>query len=271
MHFLIIGAVLFLGFASFQTPEDAADNTITISQDDINVLKANFTRTWQRQPTPGELDGLVEEKIREEIAYREALAMRLDLDDAYIRRRLRMKLELMLEDIVENMVPTEEELTEFLEQHPELFRQEEQISFSHVYLNGDNHRNSLDHDADQLLTQLNKAGADIDPEQFGDATMLPRTYPLSPLSVIGRQLGDMFTRKLSGMETGKWQGPLPSSYGYHLVLVHESIEGRAPELSEIRPIVEREFNARRRKEVKDTTYTKLRARYQIIVEQSSNS
>lgn len=271
LHFLVIGAVLFLGFALFQSPEEAADNTITISQNDINVLKANFARTWQRHPTQEELDGLVEEKIRDEIAYREALAMGLDRDDAYIRRRLRMKLELMLEDIGKNMVPTEEELAEFLEQHPELFRQEAQIRFSHVYLNSDRHRNSLDRDADQLLAQLNEAGAEIDPEQFGDAIMLPRTYPLSPLSVIGRQMGEVFTKQLSGLETGKWQGPVPSSYGYHLVLVQESIEGRAPDLSEIRHLVEREFMARRRKEIKDTTYTKLRGRYQIVMEPVSNS
>ena len=48
-----------------------------------------FSRTWQRPPTQQELDGLVEDYIREEVLYREALAMGLDRDDTIVRRRMR--------------------------------------------------------------------------------------------------------------------------------------------------------------------------------------
>ena len=61
-------------------------------------MAATFTRTWQRPPTETELKGLVDDYVREEIATREALAMGLDRDDTVIRRRLRQKLEFLVED-----------------------------------------------------------------------------------------------------------------------------------------------------------------------------
>ena len=54
-----------------------------------------FTRTWQRPPSQEELQGLIRDYVREEVAYREALAMGLDRDDTIIRRRLRQKWEFL--------------------------------------------------------------------------------------------------------------------------------------------------------------------------------
>ena len=60
-----------------------------------------FTRTWQRPPTAQELAGLIEDYIREEVLYREAVAMGLDRDDIIVRRRLRQKLEFLTEETAE--------------------------------------------------------------------------------------------------------------------------------------------------------------------------
>ncbi len=67
-HFLLIGAALFVGFSVFQNRDEASDNKIVITENDTTVLAANFARTWQRQPTAEELQGLVEGRIRDEIA-----------------------------------------------------------------------------------------------------------------------------------------------------------------------------------------------------------
>ncbi len=42
-----------------------------------------FTRTWQRPPTSEELEGLIRDRVREEVYYREALALGLDKDDPH--------------------------------------------------------------------------------------------------------------------------------------------------------------------------------------------
>lgn len=270
VHFLLLGALLFIVFEVFGTTDAEGDKMITITQAQVETIRAGFTRTWQRPPTAAELEGLVEEHIRDEVAYREALAMGLDREDPYIRRRLRMKIDLMLEDMSELMPPAQEELTAFLDQHREVFRREPSYHFSQVYLDPQSRSNSLQQDADRLLEQLAEAGPDIDLVQYGDPTMLPLTVSLSPASVVDRTFGNEFSEQLAGLAVGTWQGPVQSSYGYHLVRVHEYIPGRDPDFSEIRDVVEREFMAQRRKEVKEKTYARLSEGYRVVMEEKAS-
>ncbi|MEK6195962.1 MAG: peptidyl-prolyl cis-trans isomerase, partial [Deltaproteobacteria bacterium] len=85
LHFLLIGALLFFVFEFIKSPAVIQENNIVITRGDIEALQANFTRTWQRPPTEDELSGLINDKVRGEIAFREAVAMGLDQDDAVIR------------------------------------------------------------------------------------------------------------------------------------------------------------------------------------------
>ena len=66
-----------------------------------------FTRTWQRPPTEEDVRGSIEEFVRDEIYYREAVAARLDRDDGAIRQRMRQKMEFILEDITAQREPTD--------------------------------------------------------------------------------------------------------------------------------------------------------------------
>ena len=131
-HFLLIGAALFIIFELFSGPGEAYQNKIVVTQGDIAALQANFTRTWQRPPTEKELFGLIEESVRDEIAYREAVKMGLDQNDSYIRRRLRMKMELLMEDLGSLAPPTDRELSDFLARNREPFRRDPQVGFTHV-------------------------------------------------------------------------------------------------------------------------------------------
>jgi len=266
LHFLLIGAALFLVFEMIKGPGGNQESRIVITQGDIDSLKANFSRTWQRPPTGSELSGLVEEKIRDEIAFREAVAMGLDQDDAVIRRRLRMKMELIVEDIAGASPPSDEDLTIFLEERRDSFHREPRISFKHVYLNSDKRGTGVEEDARDLLAKLIEAGPGADPKSFGDPTMLPMDLVLNSADNITRLFGKSFSEDLLQVEPGDWAGPVRSSYGLHLVFVHERIAGRDPALSEIREVVEREWTAKRRKEFKEETYKKLRERYTIMIE-----
>lgn len=269
-HFLLIGATLFIIFELFSGPGEAYQNKIVVTQGNITALQANFTRTWQRPPTDKELVGLIEESVRDEIAYREAVKMGLDQNDSYIRRRLRMKMELLMEDIGTLDPPTEGELSDFLAKNREPFRREPQVGFAHVYLNVEKRANTLEEDSRLLLHELNQIGAAANPENFGDAIMLPKQYPLSPLNIIARQFGGKFAADIAGLQPGSWQGPIESGYGLHLVLITESVAGRDPELSEIRPAVEREFVARRQRAIKEEAYRKLKEQYPVEIEKKQD-
>jgi hypothetical protein len=267
LHFLLIGAALFLVFGLFKGRAGNEENKIIITFGDIEALQASFSRTWQRPPTDDELSGLIEDKVRDEIAYREAVAMGLDQDDAVIRRRLRMKMELLVEDIAGLSSPTDEELAAFLQKNRDSFRQEPQVSFKQVYLNSEKRGVNVMEEAQKMLADLAAAGPGADPESFSDPNMLPKEFPLYYASDIEKLFGGSFANDLLQVEPGEWTGPVISSYGLHLVFVRETIPGRDPELSEVHEEVEREWTAKRRREFKDETYKKLRQRYTVVIEE----
>jgi hypothetical protein len=154
LHFLLIGAVLFTVFEFRQEEGSAAPNRILVDPGRVEQLAARFKRTRLRPPTAIELEALIEGHIREEVYYRQALAMGLDQDDAVMRQRMRMKLEFLLEDLSAEAVPSDEQLTQFMHRDPEKFRQEPRLSFTQVFLNLDKHQDPAA-DAIQMLTRLN--------------------------------------------------------------------------------------------------------------------
>jgi len=268
LHFLFIGALLFLVFELIKSPVGNLENRIVITRGDIEALQANFARTWQRPPTESERSGLIEDKVRDEIAYREAVAMGLDQDDSVIRRRLRMKMELIVEDVAGLSPPTDEDLEAYLVEHRESFRQQPQVAFMHVYLNSDKRGARVEDDAREILAKLSAGGMDADPESYSDPNMLPKELPLYYINDIGRLFGVDFSRQIVEIKPEEWTGPVWSSYGLHLVYVWERIEGRDPELDEVRKEVEREWSAKRRREFKEQTYNKLRERYTVTIEEA---
>jgi hypothetical protein len=189
------------------------------------------------------------------------MAMGLDQNDPMVRRRMRMKLEFMLEDL-SGQDASDEVLSDFLKQNPDRFRDEVQISFRQVYLDPDQ-RPDLENDAGQLLSDLNDG---VDPEGLGDLTLAPRTYQLALQSVIARDFGDEFAREVASLPAGEWRGPVYSPFGAHLVKIDAHIDARLPELAEIRDEVLREYLAEKREQQKNLTYEKLREGYEVTVE-----
>ena len=116
-HFLVIGALLFLVF-EWRGGSRPGSGRIVITPGQIDTMAATFARTWQRPPTELELKGLVDDHVRMELATREAMALGLDRDDTIIRRRLRQKLEFLVEDTVDAAPPTDAELQAWLDAHP---------------------------------------------------------------------------------------------------------------------------------------------------------
>jgi len=262
VHFLLIGAALFVFYDLTREQGSEAPNRIVLGSGQQAQLAANFERTWMRPATEAEFAALIENYVRDEVFYREALAMGLDQSDSVVRQRMRLKLEFILEDLSSEEV-TDEALLSYLQKHPDKFRTQPQFSFTQLYLNPDRHVD-LAARAEAVRASLNQGAA---PQSLGDPTLIPYEYRMATLEEIERSLGERFALDVVELEPGdEWLGPVNSAYGGHLLKVSARVNARLPDLAEVRAAVEREYLLERREELKDLAYAKLREGYDVTIE-----
>lgn len=267
VHFLLLGAVLFIAYGLVPKPGSSdGPGKITVTQGQIENLVSGFAKAWQRPPTSEELAGLVRDLVREEVYCREAMALGLDKDDTVIRRRLRQKMEFISDDIAAMPEPTDADLNAYLHAHTDRFRAEQSFTFSQVYLDPEKHGQNLARDISALLAQLNRAGSRAEVSALGDSFLMERSFTAAPASEVAKQFGEKFAAKLGHLTPGKWEGPVESGYGAHLVFVSERTEGRVPELAEVRDDVRREWANSQRLELNEKFYQELFKRYSVTIE-----
>src|SRR6476619_202676 len=235
VHFLLLGAVLFIAYGLVSKPGSSdGPGKITVTQGQIENLVSGFAKAWQRPPTSEELAGLVRDLVREEVYCREAMTLGLDKDDTVISRRLRQKMEFISDDIAAMPEPTDADLNTYLQAHADRFRAEQTFTFSQVYLDPEKHGENLARDISALLARLNRDGGQAEISALGDSLLMERRFTTTPASEAAKQFGDKCAAKLDQLSYGKWEGPVESGYGVHLIFVSERTEGRVPELAEVR-------------------------------------
>jgi hypothetical protein len=270
VHFLLIGAVLFLIFKVYDDPAGSQSSQIIITDGQIEFLKANYARTRQRTPSKEEEQGLIDNYLREEILYREALALGFDKDDSVVRNRLRQKMDLMSDELAGIAVPTDAQLQQFLKNNSEKFRTEPQIAFRHIFIDIAHRGIAAEDEAERILSLLSDEGDRTNPETLGDRLMQPQSFGLTRVSEIAKLFGKPFILELTKLTPGQWTGPIQSGYGLHLILVSDYVADSLPQLDEIRGTVEWEWSAANKKELKENIYNELRKKYTVEFERSEN-
>jgi hypothetical protein len=264
-QFLVLGAGLFGLFHLVDSRKAETPARIVISSARIANLADGFARTWQRPPGTEELQGLVDDYIRDEVFYREGRAAGLDRDDVIIRRRVRQKMEFSAED-ASSPEPTEAQLSAYLQANPERFRAEDRLTFRQVFLSATRRAAAIDRDSQQVADALAHADAAVDTAALGDPFALGEEFQAMSPNEVASIFGDGFAKRIAVMEPGRWQGPIPSSFGQHFVYISERIPGGLPPLDAVRPAVRREWSNARRLEAEQKLYASLRERYEIVVE-----
>lgn len=266
LHFLILGMMLFGLFALFGEREDLEPSVITITTGQLEHLAAGFAKTRLRPPDADELAELARDYLREEVYYREAMALGLDRNDTIIRRRLRQKMEFISEDIAAEVEPSRADLEAYLSAHSDDFRSERRFSFRHVYFNPDRHADSLDDDLASTRVALEREGEQAELSQYGDPFLLPSAFDSVGRRELAQQYGDSFAVQLQDLNTGSWQGPIESGFGLHFVFLSRRGGGEAVALDEVYEAVAREWSNQRRTEVNEEFYQSLLGRYTVTVE-----
>ena len=266
LQFLLIGTGLFLAYGWLHGRASFSRDTIVITEGRIEQLAAGFAGLHRRPPTREELDGMVQDAVREEILYREAMALHLDEDDVIVRRHMAQKLQFVSEDTHPVPEPTQAQLRDFLAQHPQLFQAERGYSFTQVFLDPQRHGSQLQADAQHLLAALRRAPEDVALVKGGDPFLLDSHFERLPAGETARLFGADFERALQTTATGQWQGPVASSLGTHLVLLRWRDEPGPPRLADIQAEVRRAWMNEQRELANARFYAELRRRYDVKVE-----
>ena len=252
MLFLLLGLGIYAAAIAFEAPEISYD--IEIREADVKRLADQWNMQMRRAPTAAELNGLLEQFIREEIYYREAQRLNLDVNDTIVRRRMVQKLTFLTEDIATATALSEDELRQHYTENAESYQVPTRYSFRHRYFSADR-RTSAEADARAALED-----ADI----VGDPFMLQRAYAQRSEREIGDLFGREFAAGLAQLTAGEsWQGPIKSAYGWHAVLLTEVEATRLPAFEEIAARVEVDAQQARRQAANTAYYDDLRALYQI--------
>lgn len=261
VHFALIGMALFMVFGQM-APLDAGGTKIVISQAAVDDLARQYAGLWGRPPGSRQLASLVEANVRDEILYREGMALGLGRDDALIKRRVRQKLEIMLEEAAATAPPSDADLADYMARNPRRFMQPSLVSFEQIYFAFDEPG-----DVEQRLAAA-RAAADrgTDVAALGDATLLPRRGTGVSIDLVARDFGAGFAEELRNTPLDRWSGPLRSAYGVHLVRVTERTPPRLPSLATVRSVVAREWENDRRKRALEVNYRRLRDAYVVVIE-----
>ncbi len=268
IHFLLIGAATYAAYGLLDPGADAEDAaTITVSQAEIQSITEQWTRLWNRPPTKEELAGMLRKHVRTRILYKEALAMGLDRDDQVIERRLAQKVELLSRSLVVPQLPSDEVLAAWYAENPEQFRAPDTYTLSQVFFDPDQRGASTREDAVAALATLQSLAAmPEDLSGYGDSGVVGNYYAGRSELELGKVFGGGFVNQLVTLEPRRWNGPVLSGYGVHLVYVHEVVKPAPPALADIREQVQEAWMLEQVEERSTAFLDELVERYEVVVE-----
>jgi hypothetical protein len=281
VHFLVIGLGFFLLFNLVSDDKVQVDDQ-RIVVDEPALLefmqfqaKAFDTEYFTKQLaslTVKERQQLIDGYIREEVLYREAKNLGMELNDNLIRRRMVGKIEYLTHSMASPLVnETQEQLKELYQQRKDEYYIEPSITFTHVFFDAEKHglNKALELAESQLDEFISKSMPTFtDAAKYSDRFPYHINYVKRSRSFINSHFGDSFAQELFSDETNNknWFGPIRSVYGYHLVLKLEKTEGRYPPIDEVMEELSEEFKRQKILELQNQAIQALISGYQIIID-----
>ena len=266
LHFLLAGAVIFLVYDLLNAAASRPDrsNQITLTRDDLRQIAVQWRAQGRPVPSAEEMRELVDEKVREEILSREAVALGLDKDDEIIKRRLAQKMDFLAQDIAALQNPSDVELAAWYAQNTDRFALPPRASFRHLYFSFD--RPGARERAVAALGRMSGKAADA-PEAAGvaDPFMFQDYYAERTPEQIAREFGPPFAKALFQLRHRAWAGPIQSGYGWHLVFVDAVEPSRVPAFEEVEPDVKSAWLDQKQLEIKRVAFDAMRASYTVVV------
>lgn len=269
VHFLVLGGLIFIAFSLWGESRDGIDRDVVVTSADVARLEALWQAQYSRPPTADELSAIIDNHVKEEVLYREAMALGLADDDIIVRRRLVQKFLFLSEDLIQVAEPGDDILADYYEAHRDRYLVSQQTSFQHVYLSAERRGETARADAAVLIDRLQKVGENW--RKLGDPFMLQREYAARAETEIAELFGTGFASTLQNIEEGKWAGPVRSAYGWHGVRILKRTPQTLRPLAEVRDDVIADYSGEERQKANDAFYQAVRDRYTLFIEPTTGA
>jgi peptidyl-prolyl cis-trans isomerase C len=268
LHFLLLGVALFVIYSWMHRGPSGVEpsHEIALSFDELRTMDQLFESQWHRQPTGEEFNAMVENKIQEEILYREGLAMALDKDDIIVKRRMAQKMQFLAEDVASAHEPSTQELLAWFAKNSEKFALPGRATFRHLFFAFDKRGQNAQADAAAALVKLSGQPENAPlAATLADPFMFQDYYADRPPVELAKEFGATFAVGVFKLKPRSWQGPIESGFGWHLVFVDSIIPGHIPAFEEIEPEVKTAWLGYQKEKAWREAYARMRARYTVLL------
>ncbi|MGB0449764.1 MAG: peptidyl-prolyl cis-trans isomerase [Porticoccaceae bacterium] len=275
-QFLLI-ALLLLGGERLINADDYADQQFQIVIDDevlvqfmqlqAKIFKPEEAMAALKKLSAEDRQQLASDYARNEALFREAMALNLDKNDQVIRRRLIQKMDYLAQGFYDELPPlTEADLQAYFEEHRQEYTKAASATFTHVFIS------SLERSVEEARTMAEalqkKLNADLVPfenaPRYGERFLYNRNYVNRDDDEIGSHFGNAFRQQLFDSQVAeKWQGPVQSDYGWHLVMLVKNTPSYIPGFTEVASTVFADAQRQQQQEVKRQAIDLLIAKYKV--------
>lgn len=260
LHFIVIAMLFFVAYNTLN-PKRFDDQVVVVSEGRVAQINSSFITSWNRAPSPAELEAAIQGFAVNEMYLREARALTLDVDDKVINRRLRQKMEFMLADMASGNEAGNEELRKFYADNPARYRSSPEYSFKQVFISSDRTESELQ---EYFLKQKKRIQQGLAPE--GDNSLLPADVPLTAKAQLTGTFGETFVNSLQDLELQQWQGPVRSDFGFHFAFMRANKTAAIKPFESVRNSVLQDWQYQNNKSFQEQYEQRLSERYKVTVQ-----
>jgi len=261
IHFLVISIIIFFVYDSINKEEMATDKVI-ISEGRVAQLKNEILNSKNRLPVEEEMAIAIESFALNEIYLREARELGLHQGDKIIERRLRQKMEYLLDEMASIQQPDTAEIKNFYQANINRYKTDISYSFNQFYV-------SVDRSKEQLTKHLGAQKQRIaqGKSPIADSSMLPQQVTNQTNQQIKHKFGELFAAKLQSLAINTWSKPIDSGLGKHYVYITEKVAAMPKPLLSIKETLINDWQFEQRKRFKKIYEEELMRRYSIEIHQ----
>jgi parvulin-like peptidyl-prolyl isomerase len=278
-HFLAAGVVLFAVLAALGREAPVSDDGVIVvdraallahMQYRANAFEPEAFGALFDSMTEEERQALIDDYVKEEALYREAQALGLGESDYIIRQRMIQKMNFLMGDLaVAGEAVDEAVLADYFARNREAYAAEPSVTFTHVFFDSSRRgEDAAEQAAREALVELTAAGAGFnDATGVGDRFPFLKNYVERTFDYVATHFGENFVEALARLPEpdGRWHGPIPSAYGWHLVYVSARTPRSYPELADVRDQVEADYRREASEDAVDRLTEGLLDRYRVEV------